>query len=399
MPTQDIPFEQLGIPPEFDKHVLPDTPRPVRLAVARGALPVAIDVQLGFCVVLSGDEDAEVQKAALDTVRGMPTDLLKRSLGSRTHAKALELLATLKPDDQALGEAIFAIRNMNERTACLIASHAQPPLCERIVYNHERLLMNPSVWNALYDNPNCPDAILEKASSFLRLHKLLPQADHPRPGAAALKSTGVNLDLEAEIEAALRGEASPALKARSDELAMFDLSALEGEENPLKDFKLDFRDESSEFGWDMLDDSIDLSQDERATLEKRILAMSVGQRVKLAYVGNKAVRSVLVRDVNKLVSVAVVRSGRCSDGEVASFASNRNLSDDVMREIAANPEFTRKYPVKVALVNNPKTPVSAAVAIVAQLNRKDLNDLCHNHNISSVIAQMAKRLFRQKYQS
>ena len=80
------------------------------------------------------------------------------------------------------------------------------------------------------------------------------------------------------------------------------------------------------------------------------------------------------------------------------MAGNRNLADEVLREIAMNREWLRKYPVKVALVNNPKVPVSVAMSIVPQLHKRDLLELSRNHNVSSVISQAARRLYRQKYQ-
>jgi seryl-tRNA(Sec) selenium transferase len=53
--------------------------------------------------------------------------------------------------------------------------------------------------------------------------------------------------------------------------------------------------------------------------------------------------------------------------------------------------------VKVALANNPKTPVSLAVSIVTQLQKKELQALTRNRNIPSVVNEAAVRLFRQKY--
>ena len=123
----------------------------------------------------------------------------------------------------------------------------------------------------------------------------------------------------------------------------------------------------------------------------------MGHKIKLAYRGNKEVRGILIRDTNKVIASAVVKSGRLTDQEVASFAGNKNLDGEVLREIATNSEFTRKYPVKVALVNNPKTPVSMAVTMVNSLQKKDLMSLTRNRNVPSVVTTAATRLFRKKY--
>jgi hypothetical protein len=124
--------------------------------------------------------------------------------------------------------------------------------------------------------------------------------------------------------------------------------------------------------------------------------MSVGKKLKLAYLGNKSVRSLLIRDRNKLVSVAVVKSGRLTDAEVLAHAGNRNLPDEALREIATNREWTRKYPVKVALVNNPKCPPSVSLSLVSQLQIKDLASLSRNRNVSSVVFTLAGKLAKQK---
>jgi hypothetical protein len=92
----------------------------------------------------------------------------------------------------------------------------------------------------------------------------------------------------------------------------------------------------------------------------------------------------------------VVKSGRMTDNEAFSAAGNRNLGMDVLREIAANREFMRKYPIKVALVNNPRTPPSVAVPIVSQLQKRDLEQLSRNRNVSSVLFTMALKLLKQK---
>ncbi len=213
------------------------------------------------------------------------------------------------------------------------------------------------------------------------------------------------MDLLAEIEAALRGERSPAfMKAEQEALQMFELpAAVSASTSDLGGFSFDFKDEADEFSWDLTGD---LSQKEGADrneaaagLERRIAEMAVGKKIKLAYLGNKEARSILIRDRNRVVASAVVKSGRLSDQEVASYAGNKNLDGEVIREIVANKEWMRKYPIRVALVNNPKTPVSEAVSIVSQLQKKDLMMLTRNRNVPSVVSEAAVRLYRTKYRS
>jgi hypothetical protein len=139
-------------------------------------------------------------------------------------------------------------------------------------------------------------------------------------------------------------------------------------------------------------------EDAHESLEKKIRKMTVGQRIKLAYMGNVTVRRLLVRDPNKLVAGAVVKSGRMTENEVKKAASNANLHSDLLRELARNKAAMRKYPVKLAMVNNPKAPPAVALKIVSQLHKSDLRSLANSRSVSSVIFQAAANLYRKKYQ-
>lgn len=400
-----IPWDKLDIPDMARAMIEPGAPRSMRLAAARGTLPATPEATLGMLYALACDEDKEVHETAVKSLKELPN--AGNAINQRTHPKVLELLANVRPDRE-LDERIMLVRNANERTAALIASRADEKLCEMIAENHERLLLTPQVIVALHQNPKCNEAPLERAIAFLRMQHSLPElpasrpqkGDAPRPPPVvapprpASPPADAPFDLEAEILAALEGKASPMLQARQ-KLEMFDLDKMV-RGGDLGAFSFDFKDES-DFSLDMLEDGGgEGSEDERLSVEKRVAAMSVGQKLKLAYLGNKTVRSLLIRDRNKMVSSAVVKSGRLTDAEVLAHAGNRNLHDDVLREIANNREWTRKYPVKVALVNNPKCPPSVAVSLVSHLQMKDLASLARNRNVSSVVFQLAAKMQKQK---
>jgi hypothetical protein len=390
----DIPWDKLGISDALRALVDPDAPRAGQLAAARCQVRASTEEQLAMLYVLSCGEDAEVRAAALESVRTLPG--VVPALGNRTHAKVLELLAQTRAES-ALDERIILIRNVNDRTAVLIGGRAGERLCESICDDHERLLLTPPVVVALHENPACPGAALERAMSFLRMQGALPPIDPSRRGKGTTgpppqAASAPAFDLDAEIEAALAGRASPMLAERQ-RLRAFDVDKAS---SPLPGFTFDFKTDD-EFALDLLDDSAaEGTPDQRISIAKQVNAMTPGQKIKLAYLGNKEVRSLLIRDRNKQIAVAVVKSGRLSDQEVLGFAGNRNVHDDVIREMAANRQYLRKYPVKVALVNNPKCPPSTAVAIVSQLQMRDLEALARNKNVPSVINTLAVKLVKQK---
>jgi len=394
----DIPWDKLGIPDSLRAAVEPAAPRAVRLAAAKGALDASGEVLLGVLYVLTCGDDAEIRGQAIETLTSMPN--LVECVSQRTHTKVLEFIAKARPE-RALDERIMLIRAANDRTTTLIAGRADAKLCDLIAENHERLLLTPAVIVALHQNPSCADAPLERAIAFMRMQQSLPElpASRPAPGShsaptPAAPAPAPVFDLEAEIEAALAGKASPHLEQKT-KLDLFDLDSVTV--GGLAGFDFDFKDDDN-FSFDLLEDGGPGAEEPevRASLEKRIAAMSVGKKLKLAYLGNKSVRSLLIRDRNKLVAVAVVKSGRLTDAEVLAHAGNRNLPDEALREIATNREWTRKYPVKVALVNNPKCPPSVSISLVSQLQVKDLASLSRNRNVSSVVFTLAGKLAKQK---
>ncbi len=398
----DIPWDKLGVPDSLRGAVEPTAPRSVRLAAAKGALPATPEALLGMLYVLACGPDPDIRSAALDTLRTMPG--LTEALTQRTHTKVLELIVTTRIEP-ALDERISFIRAANDRTATIVAGRADAKLCEIIAANHERLLISPQVLVALHQNPLCGDAALERAIAFMRMQQSLPDlpatrpavGDPPRavaPIAGAAKPAEAVFDLDAEIEAALAGKASPH-QVQQEKLRLFDLDAMPS--GGLEGFAFDFK-EDDEFSFlltvEITDEGEILNRAE--SIEKQIAAMGVGKKLKLAYLGNKAVRSILIRDRNKLVALAVVKSGRLTDAEVLAHAGNRNLPAEALRELASNREWTRMYPVKVALVNNPKCPPNVAVSMVAHLQSRDLASLTRNKNVSSVVTQLAVKTSKLK---
>jgi hypothetical protein len=124
--------------------------------------------------------------------------------------------------------------------------------------------------------------------------------------------------------------------------------------------------------------------------------MTVMQKMKLARLGGSEVRSLLIRDRNKVVASAAISSPKITDSEVAGYAKSRALCDDVMRIIAANREWTKHYAVKLALAMNPKVPQPLAISFLAYLQDKDLKVIMKSRDVPSNISAQARRLLQKK---
>jgi hypothetical protein len=74
----------------------------------------------------------------------------------------------------------------------------------------------------------------------------------------------------------------------------------------------------------------------------------------------------------------------------------RALSDEVLRIIASNREWTRNYTVKVNLAMNPKCPVSTAVKFLNYLQDRELATIMKSKDVPSVISTHARRILTKK---
>ncbi len=131
---------------------------------------------------------------------------------------------------------------------------------------------------------------------------------------------------------------------------------------------------------------------------QEIQDLPVPEKIKLAMTGDKELRSILFKDSNKLVQEAVLDSPRITDAEIAVVANSRTVPDELLRKIAANREWMKNYQVRVALANNPKTPLPAGLKILNTLMVADLKRLSMNKGISSVLSSTAQRILLRKGQ-
>jgi hypothetical protein len=144
------------------------------------------------------------------------------------------------------------------------------------------------------------------------------------------------------------------------------------------------------------DENVVKSIEDTAKEKLQLHKLSLPAKIRLATLGNSFARSVLIRDSNKVVALAAIKSPGVTDNEIVKFSSNRGLSDEVVRVIANNKEWTRLYQVKNNLVNNPKTPLQEAMRFLPFLHDKDLRNVARSKGIPSALVAQAKKLMTQK---
>jgi hypothetical protein len=140
----------------------------------------------------------------------------------------------------------------------------------------------------------------------------------------------------------------------------------------------------------------ELSEGEYESLYHRILEMGVAEKIKLAFLGSREARDILVRDPNRLVAVAVVKSPKIQESEIEAISKSKHVCEEVLRQIASSKEWIKSYSIKVNLTSNSKTPLPIAMKFLPHLREPDLRRLAKSKNVSSVLSTQARRFAETK---
>ena len=347
---------------EAEKYCRPDAPVEARRMAAGGALPLAAPELATVLFVLCHDADAEVKTTARESLEGLPAAMRDPVLSGPTHPAVLSYLARVHVDDAEACEKLALNAACDDSTIEFLATCPHRRVVDIICNNQQRLLRHPGIVDALGDNRLTGRAQVDRILSFLGLER--SDSEMPEPTDSV--------------------DDWPDPEAITDEAAQVALSSMLG-------------DDVADFGTNLIEDEEEeLGEADRGNLYKRIGTMSVMQKIKLARMGNKEARGLLIRDKNKIVATAAIRSPRINDSEITTYAKSRNLCEEVIRAIASNRDWTKNYQVKLGLATNPKCPPPIAMKFLNHLQDRDLRQIMKSKDVPSAVSSHARRLLTKK---
>jgi len=138
------------------------------------------------------------------------------------------------------------------------------------------------------------------------------------------------------------------------------------------------------------------AEEKRDSTVQKIAKLDVKGRIALSVRGSKEERSILIRDMTKVVCLAVLESPKLTDSEVEGFAQQKNVLDWVLRTIPMKRRFAKNYTVLRNLAFNPRTPTDVALGLMKNLMTQDLKNLSENKEVADPVRKLAFRFYRQK---
>jgi hypothetical protein len=340
-------------------------PREVMMNLARGFLPLPQDDLIAVLAYLTAISDAEIRELAKSSLAEIPSRSMA-AFASNENAppEHLALLARATADPTVL-EALVRNRAVPDAVIVDLARTADPHTQEVIVINHARIIRAPEILDALQQNPKLTPDARRRANEareefFQKKQRLQALAEAIGPQEEELVAD-ISMSAIADLldQAVEEKQAPPTPELEKEEA-----------EDPTK-----------------------------RSIWSEIQLMSVADKVQLAFKGSKTVRSILIRERNKLICNAVIRNPRISESEVEQIAGMKNVEEDVLRLIGMRRDWTAKYPIAIQLVKNPKAPIGVVLPLINRLTLRDLKGLKDDRGVSEAVRANAKKMFQAKQKS
>jgi hypothetical protein len=380
-------------------------PPAARSAAARGLLPLPQADLLEVLVHLTADNDPAIARAAQQTMaEQQPGDLLHVAAAQTTAPAVLGYLASFGAATREIHEAIAGNpQTPDEAIAQLARTTDNAALIELITMNQQRLIRTPAILDAVLINPARTPEAERRAREIKR--EFFEKERGVRQIAEELRARGNGAAAEFFESAELTTDDGQMsiddawLIAQHIEVSDVDIDSTWLAREFIEDMLVETREEraanfQSVMNAERLEDG-EVSP-ERISLIRRIMFMTVKDRMKLAMKGDREARGILIRDSNKVVATGVIHNPRITDHEIENISAMRTVSDEVLRLIGNNRAWARSYPIIHNLARNPRTPMATAMQILPRIRSKDLNSLSQNRNVPEAVRRQAYRLSQMR---
>jgi hypothetical protein len=365
MGATDVAAAATARNPLVDRILGGTAPDTLRLTAARGALPLPAADLAYVQVCLLQDSVPEVARAAAESLgKAAPETILEILRDSRCDTILIDHFARSGGLTGATLEAAISHPAIPDSTLEALAAGGNDETLTLIVTNEVRIIRNPSLLGVLRANQNLSGDNRRRLAELERDFvgkEALKVRQAPVPASPAAGAVDPALSTETAPEAPPQGEAAPPVMTPEEE----------------QQYEEQLR---------------------RTPAFQRIMKLNVAEKVQLAMKGNAEERAILVRDTAKMVALQVLKSPKLSDTEIAGFAGQRNVCEDILRVIASHRDWTKTYGVAHALVRNPKTPPGLTLQFLPRLGTRDLRLVTADKNIPELVRRQARTLFLARTQ-
>ncbi len=355
-------------------------PENIRLFAAQGLLPIPQDDLIPLQILLRKETEEEVASAAKASLGRVAEETWIRLVDKKDPSRDVLYYCMEQPSlPPIIRERILLNHSVPDEIIRQMASQESGSNLDLIINNQVRLLRSNGILQTLEQNPYTTVDQKRRIEEFKAEFVFKKQIGrHETPALDEV----VALPLE-DILARI-----PTLDAEAQRMI------LEADSKP----KEEITDQQVQQELQKIFSPEELNQipEEIFTTYQRIMKMTQGEKLRVALLGTKEERSILIRESNKQVASMVLKNPRITDPELENFAQMRNLDSEVLRHMGQSRDCVKKYSVIHHLVKNPKTPSPVSLNLLKLLREMDLRNIARDRNIPDLIRRQAKRLYDVK---
>ena len=336
-------------------------PRSARLAAAKSLLPLPLPELLKVLIRLTSDPDKIVNAEANASLEAIPEERLLPVLSSETaDPGTLDYFCFDPTRSPQVLQAVAMNNGTPDQTIAELAQVADTELLEFILLNQTRMIRHPAILEAILTNPAITSEIARKVQE-IKTEFFVKAGQTPSEYSAMV--SGI-----------------PAEPGSSQ-------SAVPLPEPPVENIEVEVPFRHEELG---------LHSRQEVSTFQRISRMTTSGKVKLALLGNREERTILIRDSNRIVASSVLKSPKLQEQEVETISQMRNVSEEVLRLVGNRREWLKSYVIVRNLVRNPKTPVALALKLLPRLLETDVRILARDKSIPEMVRRTANRTIQNK---
>lgn len=120
--------------------------------------------------------------------------------------------------------------------------------------------------------------------------------------------------------------------------------------------------------------------------------LTLGERKSLARRNDRDMIARVLRDPHPDVIRILLGNPGLTETHVVRLVARRPASREVQREVFSSPRWIVRYPVKVALLLNPYTPLDIALQLAPLLTMQDLKRAANAHDLREELREACNRL-------
>ncbi len=323
-------------------------PRRILEFAARGFVPLSPAELVRAVGSMLAQGDAELSPLCEETFRTFDvSSLLGAVQMPEARPEQLDAIA-LRTHERRVLEGVLQHRSVSNSTLVWLARRVEADLQDVLITNQARLLAAPEIVESLFENPDLSTDIRRRADEFLEEFFLKKERDRGEPVAEAVEIEEPVSPVPAADAAATAGGAAPADEEVSKDVVV------------------------------------------------RLTSLTVSQRIRVAFRGTREERLFLVRDPNRLVSTAVLKSPKTNEADAEAIANMKSVSEDVLRAVAQRREWMKKYALMSAIVRNPRSPIDVTLPLVLRLSQRDQTALSTDRNVPEAVRVTARRIVQRR---